>query len=38
MPNAKIREKELFDKSSIAGFLNNADLNMKAAELVAKAF
>ena len=29
--DAKIKQKELIDKSAIAGFINNADLNNKVA-------
>ena len=35
--NAKIKQKELVDKSAIAGFINNADLNKKIATLAIKA-
>ena len=35
--DAKIKEKRLVDKSDIAGFINNADLNNKAVTLATKA-
>ena len=37
MLDAKIKEKELVDKSAIAGLINNADLNKKVATLATKA-
>ena len=35
--DAKIKQKQLVDKSAIAGFINNADLNKKVATLATKA-
>ena len=35
--DAKIKPKELFDKSAIAGFTNNAELNKKVETLARKA-
>ena len=35
--DAKIKQEELFDKSAIAGFTNNADLNKKVETLARKA-
>ena len=35
--DAKIKQKELVDKSAIAGFINNTDLNRKVAMLATKA-
>ena len=34
---AKIEQKEIVDKSAIAGFINNADLNKRVATLATKA-
>ena len=34
--DAKIKQKELVDKSAVAGFINNTDLNKKVAALAKK--
>ena len=34
--DAKIKQKELVDKSAVAGFINNTDLNKKVAALAQK--
>ena len=36
-PDLKTKQKQLLDKSGIAGFINNSDLNKKVAPLATKA-